>query len=355
MQDNYLVIMAGGIGSRFWPYSRSHFPKQFHDIMGVGKSMLTQTADRFEGIVPMSNVYVVTNKAYMSLVLQCLPELSHDQILLEEVGKNTAPCIAYATYKIASRNPRARIFVSPSDQYIQKEEEFRKSANAAFEATHSDDIITIGIVPTRPDTGYGYIQYKEGESEIKEVRRFAEKPNVETARQFLASGDFVWNAGIFVFNALTMKRALAQYLPSLNAGFLGLEHVFYTPSEQEAVDKVYLQSESISIDYGVMEKTPNVKVILGYFGWSDVGTWKSLYEVADKDADSNVIDGQVLAVNTTHSIVKTPKNQLVVLNGVSNLIIAQTGNVLLICHKDDEQKVKELLAQAKSKFGEEFA
>ena len=354
--NNYVVIMAGGIGSRFWPYSRTKYPKQFHDILGTGKTMLQQTADRFATVCPKENIYVVTNAAYKNLVRENLPYLTDDQILLEPMAKNTAPCMAYAAYKIAQQNPNANIVVTPADHYVLKENEFAKTINSGVDfAAKNDAIVTIGIVPTRPDTGYGYIQYKKDEaSEMKKVKRFAEKPNVETALQFLASGDFVWNGGIFIFNANTIKKSFSTHLPNIAKVFAEGDDKYYTPLEQPFIDTIYSSCDSISIDYGVMEKADNVHVTLGYFGWSDVGTWKSVYDLADKNAENNVIVGNVLAYNTHNSIIKTPSDKLVVVNGLDGFIVAEYDGVLMICNKDDEQKVKEFVADAKKKFGDKY-
>lgn len=353
-KDNFLVIMAGGVGSRFWPYSRTKYPKQFHDILGTGKTMLQQTASRFEDIIPNENIFVVTNTLYADLVKQNLPFLSDEQILLEPVAKNTAPCIAYAAYKIASKNANVNIVVSPADHFIQKEEEFKKTIRESLAYTASKEVIlTIGIVPTRPDTGYGYVQYdKNSTSEVKKVKRFAEKPNNETALQFLASGDFVWNGGLFIFNAASIKKSFEMYLPSMATLFD--TDKYYTTGEKDFIAEIYPKCESISVDYGIMEKADNVHVILGYFGWSDVGTWKSVHDLAEKNSENNVIDGNVFVYNTKDSIIKTPKDKLVVVNGLDGFIVTEFDGVLMICKKDDEQKVKEFVSDAKKCFGERF-
>lgn len=352
--NDFLVIMAGGVGSRFWPYSRAKYPKQFHDILGNGKTMLQQTAARFEGLVPNENIFVVTNKMYFDLVKENLPFLNDEQILLEPVAKNTAPCIAYASYKIAQKNPLANIVVSPADHFIQKEEEFKKTiVQSLLYTAGNDSILTIGIVPTRPDTGYGYIQYdKMNVTEVKKVKRFAEKPNTETALQFLASGDFLWNGGLFIFNATTIKRSFEKYLPQM--ALLFDSKAYYSQNEATFIADIYPKCESISIDYGIMEKADNVNVILGYFGWSDVGTWKSVHDLAEKNAENNVIDGNIFTYDTHDSIIKTPKDKLVVVNGLNGFIVTEFDGVLMICKKDNEQKVKEFVSDAKKKFGDKF-
>ncbi len=348
--------MAGGIGSRFWPFSRAHKPKQFHDVLGKGLTMLEETANRFLSICPKENIFVVTNTVYKNEVKKILPYLVDNQILLEPEGRNTAPCIAYASYKIATKNPLATIIVTPSDQYVMKEKEFEKTVRiAANHAKSNNDIVTVGIVPTRPDTGYGYIQYDEkSDKDIKKVKSFAEKPNHETALQFLASGDFVWNAGLFIFNFSTIDQAFGSFLPQMSASFSNLSTVYYTENEQSHIDTLYPKCQSISFDYGIMEKASNVHTILGHFGWSDVGTWKSIYELAEKDSQKNVIEGNVMVYDSHNCIVKTPADKLVVINGLDGFIVAEYDSVLMVCKKEDEQKVKQFLTDAKSKFGNKF-
>ncbi|WP_025765208.1 mannose-1-phosphate guanylyltransferase [Dyadobacter tibetensis] len=354
MQNTFVIIMAGGVGSRFWPFSRTSFPKQFHDVLGTGRTLLQQTADRFEGVCPQENIYIVTSQEYKGLITEQLPFLSEEQILLEPHRRNTAPCIAYACYKIARKNPEANIVVAPADHIILKEETFKDTIRVALGATRSQDIlITLGIQPTRPDTGYGYIQYIPDKLTVKKVKSFTEKPQHDLAVQFLESGDFVWNAGIFVWNVASFKKALKTYQPEIAEIFEeGTPH-YYQPSEAKFIGKAYQHCGSISIDNGIMEKADNVHVVLSSFGWSDLGTWKSLYELSEKDERQNVIDGQTLLYNTTNSIIKTPKDKLVVVNGLDGFIVAEYDGVLLICKKDDEQKVKEFVNEAKhlnSKF-----
>lgn len=348
MQDTYVIIMAGGVGTRFWPFSRTDFPKQFHDVLGTGRTLLQQTVYRFEGVCPIENVYIVTSQEYKGLIKQQIPELTDDQILLEPNRRNTAPCIAYACYKIAARNPNANVVVAPADHIILKEEVFRETVTVALEATQNEDIlVTLGIQPTRPDTGYGYIQYIPEEQKVKKVRSFTEKPHLELALQFLDSGDFVWNAGIFVWNINAFKNALARFQPDIAEIFQSGDGHYYLDSEESFIQRVYQQCGSISIDNGIMEKAENVYVVLASFGWSDLGTWKSMYEVSEKDARQNVTDGNLILHNTTNSIIKTPSDKLVVINGLDGFIVAEFDGVLLICKKDDEQKVKEFVAQAK--------
>lgn len=347
--------MAGGVGTRFWPFSRTDFPKQFHDVLGTGKTLLQQTAERFDGVCPPENIYVVTSVDYKELVLKQLPYLSDDQVLLEPIRRNTAPCIAYACYKIAVKNPDANIVVAPADHIILKEDEFRRTINKALEATAREQIlITLGIQPSRPDTGYGYIQYlPNADSQIKKVKTFTEKPHLELAKKFLESGDFVWNAGIFIWNAKAIMKSFSTYLHEMAEIFEDGKKVFYTSKEENYIKRAYSLCKNVSIDYGIMEKSNEVYVLLSDFGWSDLGTWKSLYEVSHKDGLNNVIDGQVMIYDTKNCIIKTPKNRLVVVQGLDGYIVAEYDNVLLICKKDEEQKVKDFVADAKSK-GAEF-
>ncbi|GAB3708864.1 mannose-1-phosphate guanylyltransferase [Spirosoma flavus] len=360
MSNTYVVIMAGGVGTRFWPFSRTSYPKQFHDVLGTGRTLLQQTADRFKGICPPEHIYIVTSSLYKDLCQQQLPQLSDDQVLCEPIARNTAPCIAYACYKIAQRDPQANIVVAPADHIILKEEEFQRTIQTALQATQNDDIlVTLGIQPSRPDTGYGYIQYiadggaSEANEKVKKVKTFTEKPHLELAQQFLDSGEFVWNAGIFVWNAQAIIRAFETYLPEVAEIFAEGNDVYYTDQEKAFIDKAYSLTGSISIDNGVMEKAKNVYVVLSDFGWSDLGTWKSLYEVSDKNEDFNVIDGHIMLYDTRNCIIKTPKDKLVVVNGLDGFIVAEYDNVLMICRKEEEQKVKNFVADAKER-GTEF-
>jgi mannose-1-phosphate guanylyltransferase len=346
MKNTFLIIMAGGIGTRFWPISRSSNPKQFHDVLGVGKTMLQQTAERFEGIIPHENIYVVTSTEFAEIVQEQLPFLTPDQILKEPQRRNTAPCIAYAAYKIGKKHPQAKLVVAPADHVILKEEAFQSKIKLALHAASEPCLVTLGILPTRPDTGYGYIQYLQGENEAKTVKTFTEKPNVELAEAFLESGDYVWNAGIFIFSIPTFKRELNKHLSRMAEQFQeGLVH-YYTPTEEDFIRKVYAVCKSISVDNGIMEKAQEVKVILADIGWSDLGTWKSLYEIKDKDDNGNVIEGQVMVFDTEKCIIKTPQHKLVVIHGLENFIVAEHGNALMICPKDQEQQVKLFVEEA---------
>ena len=355
MNHTYVIIMAGGVGTRFWPFSRTSYPKQFHDVLGTGRTLLQQTADRFDGICPAEHIFIVTSSLYKDLCQQQLPQLSDDQVLCEPIARNTAPCIAYACYKIAQQDPEANIIVAPADHIILKQEEFQRTIKTALDATEDQNIlVTLGIQPSRPDTGYGYIQYiPEADKPVKRVKTFTEKPHIELARQFLESGEFVWNAGIFVWNVQAIIKAFESNLPEVAEIFEEGKDAYYTSREHAFIDKAYSLTKSISIDNGVMEKAHNVYVVLSDFGWSDLGTWKSLYEVSDKNEDFNVIDGHIILYDTKNCIIKTPKDRLVVVNGLDGFIVAEYENVLMICRKEEEQKVKNFVADAKER-GTEF-
>lgn len=346
--NNFVVIMAGGIGSRFWPFSRSTFPKQFHDVMGTGKTMIQQTADRYSNICPKENILVVTNKDYYDLVKAQMPYLTDHQILLEPVGRNTAPCLAYAAFKIFKQNPDANIVVCPADHLILKEETFERVILEALEATaHNDTLLTLGMKPTRPDTGYGYIQFVESDKSVKKVKTFTEKPELAIAQMFLESGDFVWNSGIFIWNARSILKALERHQSEMYELFIDGLNELHTAGEQSFINKTYTQCKNVSIDTGIMEKASNVFVMLADFGWSDLGTWKSLYELSPKDEHGNVVNANAMLYDTYNTLVRVGKDKLVVLEGIDNLIVAEADGVIMICHKDHEQRVKDFVADAK--------
>ena len=354
-ENNYLVVMAGGTGTRFWPSSRQERPKQFQDILGTGKTLLQQTVTRFEAICPPENVYIVTNKRYEQLVKEQLPEIRQEQILLEPRKRNTAPCVTYASYKIASRNPEARIIVSPSDHAIFEEKKFNKVILKSLkEVKAGEKLITLGIQPSRPETGYGYIQFIKGRGFLKKVKTFTEKPAIELATKFIDSGDFLWNAGIFIFNVTALRTAVETFLPDLDEVFKDLEDAYYTDKEQERVDEAYSQCRSISIDYGIMEKSPEVYVALGNFGWSDLGSWNSLYDISKKDGDLNVIEGNAMAIDSRECIIRGPSDRLIVFEGLEGYLIAECGNVTIVCRKDNERRFREIVQQVKSEKGESY-
>ncbi len=347
--------MAGGAGTRFWPFSRNNNPKQFHDVLGTGRTLLQQTADRFKNICPPENIYVVTTKAYEKIVQEQLPFLHSNQILAEPQRRNTAPCIAFACFKIGAKNPDANIVISPSDHIILKELEFENKINACLtETASSSHLVTLGISPNRPDTGYGYIQFENETSEIKKVVQFSEKPNLEKAQEYIASGNFVWNAGIFIWSYKTFENEFTVYMPEMAELFNNQNVGYFTNTENPYIEKNYTLAQNISIDYALLEKSESVKVVLCDIGWSDLGTWKSLHEASEKDNFGNVKDGNIVTYDTQNSIIKTPDDLLVVVQGLNGYIVAQHGNALMICKKEEEQSVK-LFVEMAQKKGIEFS
>jgi len=355
-KDKYVIIMAGGVGTRFWPYSRNTYPKQFLDVLQVGKSLLQLTYERFLNICDKENIYIVSNKKYEALIKGQLPDLTDHQILLEPNMRNTAPCIAYASYKIASKNPNAKLVVSPSDHAIFNDFVFVDTINNSIENAENDNcLITIGIEPNRPETGYGYIQYIDSDNgSIKKVKTFTEKPQLELAQKFLESGDFVWNAGIFIWSVKSIIAAFEKHMPELSDIFSEISEFYYTDKENEKIEHAYAITKSISIDYGVMEKADNVFVVPGKFGWSDLGSWNSLHEIREKNSDDNVIDAKALLYDTKNSFIKASKNKLVVVQGLKDYLVADCDNVLLICKKDLEKQFRSFVNDVKNEAGEEF-
>lgn len=349
----YCVIMAGGIGSRFWPMSRQAKPKQFLDIMGTGSSLITQTYDRFRAFSDPEQFMVVTSNEYQILTAEHLIDMKQDQILAEPSRKNTAPCIAYAAYKLYKQNPEAIMVVTPADHIILMPEAFRNTLNAAVDhASTTGNLVTIGIKPSRPDSGYGYIQFHHTtpytDSAIRKVKTFTEKPSVDLALQFLQSGDFYWNSGMFVWKVSSIIQALRQYMPDLSSLFEEQMEQLNTTEEAAAIKAIYNQCPNISIDYGVMEKASNVDVVLGDFGWSDLGTWGSLHEqLADNQNSNVVLSGEVKTYQTNNSIIKIPNGKMAIIQGMNNYIIVDTEDVLLICQKDEEQKIKQFVQDLK--------
>jgi mannose-1-phosphate guanylyltransferase len=351
--------MAGGIGSRFWPISRTSHPKQFIDILGTGKTLIQQTYDRFVNIVPKENIFIITNDIYTALVKEQLPELADSQILAEPIMRNTAPCIAYGCYKINKINPNACVVIAPSDHLILDPGGFVKAINQSLEtASEQDCLITLGIKPSRPDTGYGYIQFNSStiNGDFHKVKTFTEKPNLDLAKTFIQSGEFLWNAGIFVWSVKNIIKAFSHYLPQINDVFKEGEAVYNTASEQEFIQKAYYQCTNISIDYGIMEKADNVYVLPSEFGWSDLGTWASVYELAEKDYVGNAVmpADKVIMYDSSNCMVNVPKEKLVILHGLHDYIIVEKNNTLLICPRDEEQNIKKVVADVKQRYGSEF-
>jgi mannose-1-phosphate guanylyltransferase len=356
-KNNYVVIMAGGIGSRFWPVSRNAFPKQFLDFLGTGKSLLQLTFERFQAICPKENILIVSNEQYAAIIKEQLPEISDEQVLLEPQRKNTAPCIAYASLKILLKNPKANIIVAASDHYILKESVYLDVLRKGLEyVTKHNHLLTIGIQPTRPDTGYGYIQYlDENENGIHKVKTFFEKPNKELAEQFIKTGEFLWNSGMFLFNAKTIIKAFETYLPEVFEAFAGYEKKLTPKDEKKFIENAYTLCTNISIDVGVMEKATGVRVIPASFGWSDVGTWASLYELTPHDYHGNSVAGKnVMTYDAHNNIINVPDKKLVIVQGLENYIIVDTPDALLICDKSNEQKIKDFTADVKRMKGDKF-
>ena len=357
-QNTYIAIMAGGIGSRFWPLSRINYPKQFLDILGSGQSLIQQTYERFRHLVPTENSYVVTANEYLGITREQLPDLPRENILGEPYRKNTAPCIAYISFKIRELNPEASLIVAPADHLILNEHKFLDICNQALEfVNHFNALITIGIKPTYPNTGYGYIQHEgiEAIPSIFKVKTFTEKPNRELAKTFIASGDFLWNSGIFVWQIKRGLEAFKKHLPEMYELFASDADKLNTPEEKSVLESIYPQCTNISIDFGVMEKADNVYVIPASFGWSDLGTWNSAWENMEKDYLENAVAGtNVIVFDTNKCVVNVPDDKLVVLQGLDDYIIVDTKDVLLICQKEKEQEIKEYLAEVKRNKGDKF-
>ena len=359
IKNNYCVIMAGGIGSRFWPMSRTAHPKQFIDILGTGRTLLQSTFDRFISICPKENIFVVTNELYRALVLEQLPEIKPENLLCEPARKNTAPCIAYAAYKIYSLNKKANLVVAPSDHLISKSDTFLKAIKSCFRKSKSEDcLITLGIRPTRPDTGYGYIQFiespvKEKDNRIKKVKTFTEKPDAEMAKFFLQSGDFLWNAGIFIWSVKSIVKAYQKLLPDMAEAFASVK--YNSAKEEDGLKAAYAECKNISIDYGILEKADNVYVRSSLIGWSDLGTYGSLYNHIPKDDKENAVVGKnVLMYDSKNCIVNISKDKLVVVEGLQDYIVVESDDIILICKKQDEQRIRDFVNDIKLKKGEKF-
>ncbi|MBR1564191.1 MAG: mannose-1-phosphate guanylyltransferase [Paludibacteraceae bacterium] len=356
INNNYCVIMAGGIGSRFWPFSRNDRPKQFLDFFGTGRSLLQMTVDRFRPIVPIENVLIVTNVAYRDLILEQIPDISSSQILCEPCRRNTAPCIAYAMSRIQALTDNANIVVAASDHLITNEPEFLRiiTEGLNYVAGH-DSLLTLGMRPTRPETGYGYIQFETpqtgNESNILVVKTFTEKPNRELAEVFVRSGEFLWNSGMFLWNLQAVMKALHQYLPLVMEQFDQGADIFGTPAEETFIQEHFPLCPNISIDYGVMEKASNVMVMAADFGWSDLGTWGSLYDLSDKDPQGNVsLHSEALFYDSQSNIVTLESGKLAVIEGLDDYIVAENQGVLLICRKQNEQQIRQMVNDVQVNF-----
>jgi mannose-1-phosphate guanylyltransferase len=361
-QDNYCVIMAGGIGSRFWPFSRTSQPKQFLDILGVGKTLLQQTYDRFVQIIPSENIYIVTNRIYADLVKQQIPSVPERNILLEPYRRNTAPCIAYSNAKIMKVNPGANIVVAPSDHLILKENEFLSVVEKGLNfVSRKDALLTLGITPSRPETGYGYIQiqndkeFEKNNPSFNKVKTFTEKPDYEMAKVFLESGEFFWNSGIFFWSLKSINKAFNENLPEINSLFEEGNDFFNTSNEEKFIDDIYPRCKNISIDYGIMEKAKNVFVLCTNFGWSDLGTWGSMYEHSKKDSSGNHTKGQnVFTYDSKNCIINISNDKCVVVQGLSDYIVVDSDDILLVCRMKDEQMIKQFVNDVKLKLGDTY-
>ncbi len=372
-ERNYCVIMAGGIGSRFWPFSRNSRPKQFLDFFGTGRSLLQMTVDRFRPIIPIENILIVTNVAYKEMILEQIPDMKPDQVLCEPARRNTAPCIAYAIAHIKGMIRRrgeemmeANIVVAPSDHLILQEERFREVIEQGFRFTEANDsLLTLGMQPTRPETGYGYIQFVADElNEVKgerlkvkgdtifSVKTFTEKPDRELAEVFVKSGEFLWNAGIFLWNLRAIDKAFRTYLPEVTEVFDKGDALMGTAEEDGFIQANFPSCPNISIDYGVMEKAPNVYVLPASFGWSDLGTWGSLYELSEKDEQGNVtLKSEAMYYDSRDNVVTLESGNLAVVKGLNDYIVAEADGVLLICPKKEEQSIRKMVADAEEKYG----
>ncbi len=357
-KNTYVAIMAGGIGSRFWPMSRTDFPKQFLDILNTGRTLIQSTYDRFAKFIAPENIYIVTSAQYRDITIKQLPELNPDNILCEPSRKNTAACVAYVSYKIKELNPEGNLICAPADHLILDTGEFERVCKHALEFTAQiKALVTLGIKPSNPNTGYGYIQFEPmavGDNVYK-VKTFTEKPDLELAKTFVASGEFLWNAGIFVWQVKNIITAFEKHLPEMHDVFDAEKENFNTGREKDALDRIYPQCVNISIDYGIMEKADNVYVIPASFGWSDLGTWASAYATFDKDYLENAVGGKnVIVIDATRNMVHAPNNKLILLQGLDDFIVVDTTDVLLICKKDKEQEIKEYVAEVKRNKGEKY-
>lgn len=357
----YCVIMAGGLGTRFWPMSRTLKPKQFIDVLGTGYTLIQLTYKRLLQICPPENILIVTNESYVDVVKQQLPDLNPNNILSEPSRRNTAPCIAYAAHRIYNMDPEACMVVCPSDHIIYDENSFTNHLEAAIDSAGKNDwLMTLGILPTRPDTGYGYIQFLngeqiEGDNRIKKVKTFTEKPQIELAKEFIKSGDFLWNSGIFVWSIAAIVKAMELHMPEMNALFAKGQGIYGTVDEADFIFNTYMLCKNISIDYAVMEKAPNVYVIVSDFGWSDLGTWGSLYENRQRDKNGNAVIGKnVMLYDTKNCLIHMPAEKMVLLQGLNDYIVVESDNILMVVKKEDEQNIRQFVNDVMIEKGEQF-
>ncbi|CAM3293092.1 mannose-1-phosphate guanylyltransferase [Zobellia roscoffensis] len=357
-KNYYAVLMAGGVGSRFWPISTSSYPKQFHDMLGTGDTLIQKTFKRLNKFVPTENILILTNERYNDLVLEQLPLVKQDQVVLEPAMRNTAPCILYAALKIQKMNENGVMIVAPSDHWIEDEEAFAKDVTACFDKCEKEDVLcTLGIKPSFPNTGFGYIEFeKESTEEIKKVNQFREKPDYETAKEFLAQGNFLWNAGIFMWSVKTIVSAFKNYQPEQYSLFESGMSCYNTGEEKEFIKENYPKAENISIDYAILENSKAIFVLPATFDWNDLGTWGSLYDKLDKDEDNNaVVNSKSLTTDASGNMIRSPKDKIVVVDGLNDYIIVDKKEVLLIYPKSKEQDIKKVLGAVKDKYGDEYA
>ncbi|WP_108866623.1 mannose-1-phosphate guanylyltransferase [Aquimarina aquimarini] len=356
-KNYYAILMAGGVGSRFWPVSTTEFPKQFHDMLGTGETLIQRTFSRLAKIIPKENIFILTNERYNDLVLEQLPEAKQEQVVTEPAMRNTAPCILYAALKIQKDDPDAVMVVAPSDHWIEDEDAFIGNLKQSFEACAENDILmTLGIQPTFPNTGYGYIQYdKETKDARKKVAQFTEKPNYDTAKKFLSEGNYLWNAGIFIWSVNSIVSAFEQFQETMTALFKKGSFVYNTVQENDFIQENYPLAENISIDYAILEKADNVYVLPATFDWNDLGTWGSLYDKLDKTPMNNaVVNARVLPENASGNMIRTSNDKIVVVDGLEDYIIIDKDEVLLIYPKQKEQDIKKVLQKVKEKYGEQY-
>ena len=356
-KNYYAILMAGGVGSRFWPVSTQDFPKQFHDMLGTGETLIQKTFYRLSKLIPAENIFILTNERYNDLVFQQLPGITKRQVVLEPAMRNTAPCILYAALKIQKENEKAVMIVAPSDHWIEDEDAFSANVSEAFTfCTNNSALMTLGITPTFPNTGYGYIEYNTAsEQDIKSVRQFREKPDYDTAKSFIAQGNFLWNAGIFMWSVTTVLAAFKNNQPELYQLFEAGYDVYNTDKEDAFIQANYAKAENISVDYAIMEKSDNVYVIPATFDWNDLGTWGSLYDKLDKDEAGNaVVNSKALLQNASGNMIRTNSDKVVVIDGLNDYIIVDKDEVLLIFPKTKEQDIKQILQNVKATFGESY-
>lgn len=358
LKDTYAVILAGGIGSRFWPISRANRPKQFLDILGTGNTLIQDAYNRYKAIVPPENIFVITNASYKNLVKDQLPELGDNQILGEPIGKNTAACVAYAANKISELSENGVLIVAPSDHLIMDQNNFINQIHTAHRyAVNNDALVTLGLKPHRPDTGYGYIQFEQKEvaKGVNKVKTFTEKPPLELANKFLESGDFLWNSGMFVWSIPSILSALNEYLPEMNMTFAEGKGAYNTKIEEEHIERIYTEIASISIDNGILEKAENVYVLPSDFDWSDLGTWKSVYEKIDSEEDNTVLNAQLHSQNSTGNLIVSDSNKLIVLKDLNNYFVIDTKDALMIIPADQEQEVKRISSDIRKDYDGEYS